>query len=265
MPYRAEPMEESLLIDERDGVVTLSLDRPERRNAIDGRLAARLRDAFRAHARARAIVLRSARKGMFCAGADLGVTDAERAEVSRQLYALYGQMVALPAPVIAALDGPAVGGGAQLAIACDLRVAGPGAFVRFVGPGHGLAVGAWALPALVGRGRALDLCLTGRTVEREEALAIGLVDRLADDASTAAAELAAGLATLEPGAVARVKAVAARALADGAAAALSLEAEGNARWHGGTPGLGRPAGEPGSGGELGLGRPAGEPGSGGDR
>jgi enoyl-CoA hydratase/carnithine racemase len=142
--------------------------------------------------------------------------------------------------VVAALDGPAVGGGAQLAVACDLRVAGPGASIRFLGPGHGLAVGAWALPGLVGRGRALDLCLTGRTVEPEEALRIGLVDRLAGDASAAAAELAATLGALELDAVARVKAVAARALADGAGAALALEAEGNARWHGGTPGLRRP-------------------------
>ncbi|HLI60539.1 MAG TPA: enoyl-CoA hydratase/isomerase family protein [Solirubrobacteraceae bacterium] len=231
---------EPLLIDERDGVVTLSLNRPERRNAIDARLAARLRAAFAAHADARGVVLRSAQAGMFCAGADLGVPDTERAAVSRELYALYGEMVALPAPIVAALDGPAVGGGAQLAIACDLRVAGPGAFVRFLGPGHGLAVGAWALPALVGRGRTLDLCLTGRSVEPEEALRIGLVDRLAEDASAAATELAAALAALDPDAVARVKAVAARALTDGAGAALTLEAEGNARWHGGALGLRRP-------------------------
>jgi enoyl-CoA hydratase/carnithine racemase len=229
--------DEPLLIDERDGIITLSLNRAERRNAIDRALAGQLRGAFEAHGSARAIVLRSAHPGMFCSGADLGVPDEERAEVSRELYALYGQMTAASAPVLAALDGPAVGGGAQLAVACDLRVAGPGASVRFLGPGHGLAVGAWALPALVGRGRALDLCLTGRTVERAEALQIGLVDRLADDASAAAAALAAALAALDPGAVARVKAVANRALAGGAAAGLALEADGNARWTGATPGL----------------------------
>ncbi len=236
--------EEPLVIDVCDGIVTLSLSRPARRNAIDAALAGRLRAAFEAHGSARVIVLRSAQPGMFCAGADLGIPDEERAGVSRELYALYAQMVAAPAPVVAALDGPAVGGGAQLAVACDLRVAGPRASVRFLGPGHGLAVGAWALPSLVGRGRALDLCLTGRTVQREEALRIGLVDRLADDASVAAAELATALAALQPDAVARVKAVAARALAGGAAAALELEAEGNARWGGGTPGLRPPrAGE----------------------
>jgi enoyl-CoA hydratase len=229
-----------LLTDERDGIVTMSLDRPERRNAIDEALVGRLRAAFKAHGDARAIVVRSATPGMFCAGADLGVPDEERARVSRDLYALYEQMITVPAPVIAALDGPAVGGGAQLAVACDLRVAGPGASVRFLGPGHGLAVGAWALPSLVGRGRALDLCLTGRTVKAEEALAIGLVDRLAEDPAAAAAELAAALVALDPGAVARVKAVATRALADGAAAGLALEAEGNADWRGATPGLPSP-------------------------
>lgn len=232
--------DESLLIDVRDGIVTLSLNRPGRRNALDGELVSRLRAAFEAHGGARGLVVRSASAGMFCAGADLSVPDAERAAVSRELYALYGQMIAVPAPVLAALDGPAVGGGAQLAVACDLRLAGPAASVRFLGPGHGLAVGAWALPALVGRGRALDLCLTGRTVDPEEALRIGLVDRLAADASAAAAQLAADIAALDPGAVARVKAVSARALADGGAAALSQEAEGNAAWAGGTPGLRRP-------------------------
>jgi enoyl-CoA hydratase len=232
--------DESLLIDERDGIVTLSLNRPGRRNALDRELVSRLRAAFEAHGGARALVVRSASAGMFCAGADLSVSDAERAAVSRDLYALYGQMIAVPAPVLAALDGPAVGGGAQLAVACDLRLAGPAASVRFLGPGHGLAVGAWALPALVGRGRALDLCLTGRTVDPEEALRIGLVDRLAGDASAAAAQLAARLAALDPGAVARVKAVSARALADGGAVALAQEAEGNAAWAGRTPGLRRP-------------------------
>lgn len=237
-----EPMasHEPLLTDQRDGITILSLNRPERRNAIDAALAGALRRALQVHAGARAIVLRSAHPGMFCAGADLGVADDERAAVSRELYALYGQMISAAAPIVAALDGPAVGGGAQLAVACDLRVAGPAGSVRFLGPGHGLAVGAWALPSLVGRGRALDLCLTGRTVGPEEACRIGLVDRLAEDASAAATELAAGLAALEPDAVARVKTVASCALSDGHAAALSLEAEGNARWRGGTPGLRRP-------------------------
>ena len=83
--------------------------------------------------------------------------------------------------MLAALDGPAIGGGLQLAITCDLRIAAPAAWLQARGPGHGLAVAAWGLPTLVGRSRALDLCLTGRRVDAQEALAIGLVDRVEDD------------------------------------------------------------------------------------
>src|SRR5919108_254958 len=82
------------------------------------------------------------------------------------------------------------GAGAQLAVAADLRVASPGARIQVAGPGHGLAVAAWSLPSLIGRGRAMDLCLTMRPVGAEEALRIGLVDRLEDDAAAAGLALA---------------------------------------------------------------------------
>ena len=87
-------------------------------------------------------------------------------------------------------------------------MAAPAAFLQLGGPGYGLAVGAWGVPSLVGRGRAIDLCLSMRAVAADEALAIGLVDRVADDADAAALELAAGLAALDPAAAARVKRVA---------------------------------------------------------
>jgi enoyl-CoA hydratase/carnithine racemase len=104
----------------------------------------------------------------------------------------------------------------------------PGSWLRFVGPGHGLAVGAWGLPSLVGRGRALDLCLSGRRVDALAAAGMGLVDRVAEDAGTAALELAAGFSALDPGAVARTKAIAGAGLL----AALDVEAEGNRSWNG---------------------------------
>jgi enoyl-CoA hydratase/carnithine racemase len=91
----------------------------------------------------------------------------------------------------------------------------------------------WGLPSLVGRGRAMDLCLTGRDVGAREAHVMGLVDRVAADAEAAALELAAGLATLDPGAVARVKAIVARG-AD-RLGALELEAIGNRAWGGAVP------------------------------
>ena len=122
--------------------------------------------------------------------------DAERTEVSDLLYALYERMTASQAIVVAALDGHAIGGGAQLAIAADLRVGRPGHDDPPGRPGARAGRRRRALPSLVGRGRALDLCLTMRPVHADEALAIGLVDRLADDAPAAALELAGALAEL---------------------------------------------------------------------
>ena len=212
------------------GVLRLRLDRPERRNALDRPVLEALLDAFAAPEEP-VVLLGSTTPVAFCAGADLRLADDERAAVSDLLYELYGRMTACAAIVVAALDGPAVGGGAQLAIAADLRVASPGARIQVAGPGHGLAVAAWALPSLVGRGRAMDLCLTMRPVGAEEALRIGLVDRLADDAAAAGLALAAELAALDAAAAARVKRVAwasARALD-----ALEDERAGNrAAWSG---------------------------------
>jgi len=212
------------------GVLRLRFDRPERRNALDRAVLEALLDAFAAPDEP-VVLLGSTTREAFCAGADLRLADDERAALSDLLYELYGRMTACEAIVVAALDGPAVGGGAQLAIAADLRVASPGARIQVAGPGHGLAVAAWALPSLVGRGRAMDLCLTMRPVGAEEALRIGLVDRLAEDAAAAGLALASELAALDAAAAARVKRVAwasARALD-----ALEDERAGNrAAWSG---------------------------------
>lgn len=225
-----------LLVDRPlEGVVRLRLDRPQRRNAIDGELVEALHNAV-AGLDGSAAVLASTDARTFCAGADLDLGDAERALVSDRLYALYERMIGARTVLVAAVNGPAVGGGAQLAVACDLRVAGPGARFRFAGPGHGLAVGAWALPALVGRGRAIDLCLTMRWVDAEEALRLGLVDRLVENPEAEALALAGGFAGLDPDAVARVKAVVGTASRH--AVALEAEAEGNrATWSGSIAGL----------------------------
>jgi enoyl-CoA hydratase/carnithine racemase len=227
----------ALVVDRpANGVARIRLDRPERRNALDAALVAALHEAIADLGDARAAVLSSTDASVFCAGADVGLGDAERAAVSDRLYALYERMLAAGTPLVAAIGGAAVGGGAQLAVACDVRVAGPGARLRFPGPGHGLAVGAWALPSLVGRGRAMELCLSMRWVDAPEAHAIGLVDRLAGDPEAAAIELATGIAALDPGAVRRVKHVV--ATASRGAVALAEEAEGNRRtWSGSLAGL----------------------------
>lgn len=206
------------------GVVTLWLHRPDRRNAIHRAMVAELSEAFGDRS-ARAFVLGSSTRGSFCGGADLTLEDSERAEVSDQLYRLYQRMLLNPAPIVAAVDGAAVGGGAQLALASDVRIGSGSAQMRFVGPGHGLAIGSWGLPSLVGRGRAIELCLSMRPVGAAEALALGLLDRIDDDPAAAALALAESYAQLDPAAVARVKSVV--RTASGVLAALEEERRGN--------------------------------------
>ena len=196
-----------LLVDSPAGdVLRLRLNRPNRLNAVDMALANSLLAAFD-EVDARVVVLGSSTPKAFCSGADLDLEDEERARVSDLLYELYEKMIELSVPIVVALDGHAVGGGAQLAVAGDLRIAGPDTKIRIAGPGHGLAVAAWGLPSLVGRGRALDLCLTMRAVGAEEALAMGLVDRIEEKPGEAAVDLASELACLDPAAVGRVKRV----------------------------------------------------------
>jgi enoyl-CoA hydratase len=113
-------------------------------------------------------------------------------------------------------------------LASDLRFASPRASLRFPGAGHGLTVGAWGLPGLVGRGRALELCLTMREVGADEALRIGLVERVVRDPVADAIAFAQRLATLDPAAVRRTKRVVG-AVVDG----LRMERAGNrAMWDG---------------------------------
>ncbi|MGP4020343.1 enoyl-CoA hydratase/isomerase family protein [Saccharopolyspora sp. 5N708] len=188
-------------------LVVLTLDRPEVHNALDAALVDALHARFAevaVDAEVRAVVLGSSTAGKFCAGADLNVSNAERRKVSDDLYALYERMLRLPVPVVAAVDGPAVGGGAQLALAADVRLGSPRARFRFVGPGHGLSVGSWGLPSTIGR-RALELVLSQRFVDAEEAVAIGLLDRLAEDPLRIATALAGSVAQLGRDAVRRAK------------------------------------------------------------
>lgn len=185
------------------------LDRPNRRNALDLGMVQALHEAFAAEPAA-PIVLDSTDPGVFCAGADLTVSDAERADISDLLYQCYEVMITRPGPVIAVISGPAVGGGAQLAGAADLRVAGPDGSFRWTGPpGRDLAVGAWLLPSLVGRGLALELTMTGRWVDAAEAARIGLVNRVDADPGQAAAMLAKQVLDRGPGVPGVVKRVAA--------------------------------------------------------
>jgi len=189
------------------GFRRLLLTCPERHNPLDAALARALRDAF-AEDRGELVVLGSTGRDVFCAGADMTISETERAEVSGLLYECLEIMITRPGPVIAAVAGPAVAGGAQLATAADLRIAGPAARFRWIGPpGRDLAVGAWVLPDLVGRGRAAELAMTGRWVDAAEALALGLVNRVDPEPLPAAEELAAKLAAGGAGSLARIKVI----------------------------------------------------------
>jgi enoyl-CoA hydratase/carnithine racemase len=205
------------------------LDGARRRNALGLETVSALLRALEEHPH-RTVLLGSTASDIFCAGVDLTCDEAGRAGISDLLYACYESMVTRPGVVIAVVEGAAVGGGAQLTTAADLRVASSSARWRWVGPGHGLAVGAWILPDLVGRGRALDLMLTGRWLPVDEAHATGLVAHRSTEAWAAAENLARGIAQLDAGAVARLKTISARpGLVDG----LREERAGNARaWDG---------------------------------
>src|SRR4051794_37929755 len=172
---------------ERDGpVTTVVLDRPAVRNAVDGRTARALADAFRAFDAddAQHVAVLYGAGGTFCAGADLkAVGTPEGNQVDEDGDGPMGPTrLRLGKPVIAAIEGYAVAGGLELALWCDLRVAATDATLGVFCRRWGVPLidgGTVRLPRLVGAGRAMDLVLTGRPVGADEAQRIGLVDRVA--------------------------------------------------------------------------------------
>jgi len=188
-----------------DGITLLTLDRPERLNAMSRQLVADLHDALSAAGEdrdCRVVILTGAGRG-FCAGLDLKETGDIAAEAGggppaalraqQHIASLVTQLRGLPKPVIAAVNGPASGGGLGLALACDVRVAGESArfnvaFIRVGLSGCDIGV-SYLLPRLVGASRAFELMLTGRMVESAEADRIGLVSRVVPDGDVVDAAL----------------------------------------------------------------------------
>ncbi|WP_177209231.1 enoyl-CoA hydratase/isomerase family protein [Natronobacterium haloterrestre] len=176
---------------------TITLDRPDARNAltVDGleALETAVDDAEEP-----VIYLRGAGPA-FCAGADLeAVGDLDGDPDRAAAFARLGQRVARtiadsPSIVVAGIDGPARGGGLELALACDVRVGTPDSSYGEPGVSFGL-FGAWGgtvrLPRIVGEGAALELGLTGRTIDADEALRVGLLSRIEDEPRTVAEEIA---------------------------------------------------------------------------
>ena len=176
----------SVRIDTDDRVTIVTIEHPEARNAVDRMTALALAAAFRAFDRddGQDVAVLTGAAGTFCAGADLKAFGTDRANsVSTQGDAPMGPTrMLLTKPVIAAVEGYAVAGGLELALWCDLRVmaadAAFGVFCRRWGVPL-IDGGTVRLPRLIGQSRALDLILTGREVGADEALAIGLANRVA--------------------------------------------------------------------------------------
>ena len=176
-------------------VTTIELQRPERRNALNTELADLLRATIDKAAAddARAIVLTGAGT-VFCAGADLS-GDVFAADFPDKAIALNKAIDAVPVPVIAALNGPAIGAGVQLAMICDLRVVAPDAYFQFPIARYGLALDNWSirrLSALAGHGRARAMLLAAEKLDADTALMTGMANRIGTlaDAQAWAAEIA---------------------------------------------------------------------------
>jgi enoyl-CoA hydratase len=176
------------VLTDRDGpVLTVTIDRPEVRNAVDRPTAAALADVFRAFDEDDdlAVAILTGSNGTFCAGADLkGVAEGRGNRVTPEGDGPMGPTrMQLTKPVLAAVEGHAVAGGLELAVWCDLRIAADDAVFGVYCRRWGVPLidgGTIRLPRLIGQSHAMDLILTGRGVSGEEALRMGLVNRLTE-------------------------------------------------------------------------------------
>ncbi len=184
-------------LDDRGPVAVVTIDRPERRNALDLEALGQLLDALAATAAARVVVLTGA-GGHFCAGADL--TDVEDEGFTDRLRELLTALRDDPRPTLAAVDGAALGAGTQLAVACDLRVATPAARFGVPAARLGLLVDHWSiqrLSLLAGAGPTRAMLLGAETYSGEDAERLGFVQRLGDlEAALGWADEIAALAPL---------------------------------------------------------------------
>jgi enoyl-CoA hydratase/carnithine racemase len=185
--------EKVLLVEEKDGIAVLTLNRPKVMNSFSVALLHSLKeqvDALKFDNNVRVVIITGAGQKAFCAGADL----KERAtfdelQVKEFIFTIRNLFTAieyLNKPVIAAINGVALGGGTELALACDIRIAAMNASMGLtetrlaIIPGAG---GTQRLPRLIGRGKAKELIFTGRRVDAREALEIGLVNQICDPES----------------------------------------------------------------------------------
>ena len=234
-------MEEAIQLSRRDGVATITLCRPERKNALRPEDFARLGACFEevaANPEDRALIL-TGEGSAFCAGADLGSKaaleqltrgPAARAQFTREAIAPALALHCLPKPTIAAVNGVAAGGGCNLALGCDIVFAARSARFSQIFINRGLALdygGSWLLPRLVGLQRAKDIAFRGDALDAHEAQGLGLVLEVVPDAELAdrVAEYARALAAKPPIALSLIKSGLNRASSWGFEEALEFEAD----------------------------------------
>jgi enoyl-CoA hydratase len=171
-----------------DRVAVIRMLRPERRNAVDAATAKSLADAFRAFDADTSldVAVFTGADSVFCAGADLkAIASGDRITLNVGGDSPMGPpRLRLSKPVIAAIEGPAVAGGLELVLWCDLRIAGESAIFGVFNRRFGIPLvdlGTIRLPRIIGHGRAMDLILSGRAVDAVEALAMGLINRCVPD------------------------------------------------------------------------------------
>jgi enoyl-CoA hydratase/carnithine racemase len=206
-----------LLFEVRRGVATLSINRPKSRNALATQTMAELDQALDAvqAGPARVLVVRGVGVKAFCAGGDLKELEqmrsaADAAAMARRMRATLDRLPQLAIPVIAGMNGDALGGGAELAVACDFRIAASHARIAFAQVTLGI-MPAWGaterLAELVGRGRALHLLLGGQALAAADAWHVGLVEEVvpSEQFDTRLAEIARSIATAPRAAIAGMK------------------------------------------------------------
>ena len=183
-------MFENLIVETGDGVELITINRPEVLNALNIDTVSELREAFdyaREHDEIRVVILKGAGDRAFAAGADIAEMQAETPAEGRSMiangHALMREMECLPKPVIAAINGYAFGGGFELALSCDIRIAADNAVFAFPEPSLGIIPGyggTQRLPRVVGPGRALYYCMTEEWIDAAKALEIGLVGKVTE-------------------------------------------------------------------------------------
>jgi len=227
---------EHLEFTQEDGVGIITFNRPDALNALNSELMLEFSlalDLAAASDEVGALILTGAGRA-FVAGADINEFRGLGSDpFAGRDAALAGQdvlagLAAMPVPTIAAINGFAFGGGLEVALACDLRVAAEGARMGLPEVGLGLIPGyggTQRLPRLIGPSRAMDLIFTGRHVEASEALQLGLVNRVAEDALAGARELAAQMLSNAPISLGVAKEAIVRGLSTDLAQGLEIEAD----------------------------------------